>query len=166
MKQILAISLTCLCIGLSSLTQADEASHRKATEELLVTMEIPKVLGQIRPLMAQSMQQSYDALQPPAEARPILDKYTDKLSDVMAEYLSWDALKNVYIDIYTESFTEAEVKELNELFSTPIGRKFASRSAELMQTSAVRVQPAMLEMQGKVGQLMEDMIRELEALNQ
>jgi len=156
---ILAVSLFGLsATPLSAATQA----HRDATENLLVLMNVPGMLDQLDGVFTQAMSQAFEASNPPPEARPLLDKYLGRMSAIMADELSWDTMKNLYIDIYVDSFSEAEIDELAVFFGSPIGQKYTQQTPEMMQKAQAESQGLMVNMQKRIQKLMQEMLQELE----
>jgi len=156
---ILAVSLCCLSPAQSF---AATESHREATEKLLVLMNVPGMLDQLDSVFTQAMSQTFAASNPPPEARPLLEKYLNRMSEIMAEELSWDTMKNLYIDIYVDSFSEAEINELAVFFASPIGKKYTDKTPEMMQKASAESQSLMVNMQKRIQQLMQEMVQELE----
>lgn len=55
--------------------------------------------------------------------------------DILFEGLSWDNLKEEYIQLYTETFTAEELAGIVEFSRSPLGQKMAEKSPILMQKS-------------------------------
>lgn len=58
----------------------------------------------------------------PDDLRPILKRYTDRLFSVMEESLSWQVLKEDYVAIYAQTFTEDELKGMLAFYKSSIGQ--------------------------------------------
>ncbi len=89
-----------------SIANADEVSHREAVEELLRLTNVNKISEQIFKQMNSIMEQQFNVMGLPDEQSPILKKYTGKLTAILEKELNWDKMKDQYITIYTNTFTE------------------------------------------------------------
>ncbi len=114
-------------IGATSLrASADETSHRAAAEEVLKLANTEKV-----------MQASIDTtLAAQMKANPALLPVKDVMKKFFAKHLSYAAIKDDLITVYTEEFTEDELKQLAAFYRTPVGRKSIEKMPVLMQKGA------------------------------
>jgi hypothetical protein len=99
----------------------DEHSHRTAAENLLIVLEVDKSLG---PLAEQVLEEQL--LQHPqlAPQREVLQKF-------LTRYLSWASVREDTVTIYTQEFTEPELQQLTEFYTTPIGKKASEKMPQL-----------------------------------
>ena len=118
-----------------------KSSHYKAAEEMLLTMN-----------MKQNLQESIDqmlAIQ--IKNNPSMQPAEATLKEFFGKYMTWDALKEDYIGIYMTEFTEKELKDMTKFFSTPSGKKMASKQSVIsmkgMQLGQEKVQAHMGELQ-------------------
>jgi len=51
-------------------------------------------------------------------------------------FMTWDAVSGQLIDLYAQTFTEAELKELTAFYKTPTGQKALTELPGLMQKGA------------------------------
>ena len=117
----LLIILTLFCTP--SMAQDAVDSHQQAAEELLRTMDTPKLLDQ-----------SVDAfIDGQIQAVPDLAMFEDIMKSFMRKYMSWDNMRPIYIDIYMEAFTETELREITAFYKTTTGKKAARLTPMLMQ---------------------------------
>lgn len=109
---------------------AASESHRNAAGQLLETMDLNTLLaGTIESMLQLQLTQN-----------PALQPYEDTMRQFFNKYMSGESLKEDFIDIYVEAFTEKELNELNAFYSTPTGQK------------ALKKSPAMMAQGGKIGQ--------------
>lgn len=117
-------------VSFSSLTYADEASHRAAAEEVL---EINKV----RELMEQSfmsvMQPTYDAMKANGLPDAAIEEIKAAVSKWYANTMKWEVIKPKFADLYIKEFTEEEMKKLIEFYKTDVGQKAITKMPTLMQ---------------------------------
>ena len=81
---------------------------------------------------------------------------TKQLMDLIAKEMSWDNLKDDYISIYAETFTEEELKGIIKFYKTPIGQKFVKETPELMKRSMEISRKQMKELMPKIKSIIKD----------
>ena len=116
-----------------------------AAYELLEAMQMPAQL-----------KQALDGLiEMQLRANPQLVPYRSIFTDFFNKYMSFEALKKGYADIYLDYFSVSEIKELTAFYKSPIGRKMASKTAEFTLRCAALGQKAVkdhqLELQTALG---------------
>ncbi|WP_018607068.1 DUF2059 domain-containing protein [Uliginosibacterium gangwonense] len=142
MKKILAV----LLLGLSLNAWADEASQRKAIDELFVQTNMENLLVSIRGKIAQQSQevmnqvlvqqlQSKQAKDLNEAQQAAVQHFSSGISQVMDEMLAWDKYKELMAKVYLETFTEEEVVELTQFYKTPLGQKMLAKMPALTEAS-------------------------------
>ena len=109
---VTAIVAVCLLVAsLGTPARADEASHRRAAEELLIISESDKNFekGFLVGFNAQTKNL------PPEMQKAGLAW--------AAKYFTWDAVKEDAIKLQMENFTEEELKEITAFYRSPAGKK-------------------------------------------
>jgi len=115
---LLTIALVCH----ASVSRGNEQSHRKAAENLLIVMEVDKSLPKIAEQVLENQLQQNPQL---ASQRDIFQKFFNK-------YLNWESVKEDTITVYTQEFTEPELKKLAEFYKTPVGKKASEKMPKLV----------------------------------
>ncbi len=122
MKAFVTLFSAALVVAVPALGRADEKSHRQAVEELLQVTNMEKVL-----------KTSIDtALEVQMRANPRLTPYRDVMRKFFEKYMSWSSLKEDFIKLYMNEFSEEEVKQLTAFYRTPIGKKTLEKLPQLM----------------------------------
>ncbi len=125
---------------------ADQESHRKAADNLL---EVMGVENQLQTAIDQSLD-----LQ--AKSNPQIAPFKDTMKRFLTKHMSYSSLKEDFITIYVDAFTEEELDEITAFYRTPTGRKMARKMPELtvkgMQLGAKRVQ----DNQAELRQMIQD----------
>jgi hypothetical protein len=145
---MMKISLIALIGSVSLLSAplvfADAASHAKAAEDLLVAASMEEVFTRT---IDQALDAQIAANPQLAELKPVMKAFFDK-------HMSWAALKPDMVKLYTESFTEEELKDITKFYQTPSGKKMALTTPDLMAKGAAigqaKVQAHMPELQQMV----------------
>jgi hypothetical protein len=99
----------------------DADSHRTAAENLLIVMEVDKSL---EPLATQVLEKQLQQNPQLAPQREILQKF-------LIKYLSWASVRQETITAYTQAFTETELQQLTEFYTTPLGKKVNEKMPQL-----------------------------------
>jgi uncharacterized protein len=120
---ITVVALALMLMYASPRAWSDEKSHRTAAEELLTAMNIDKV-------MTASIDQML-AIQ--IKANPSLEPVKDVMKKFLAKHLSYAAIKDDLIKLYTAEFTETELRELTAFYRTPTGKRSIEKMPALMQ---------------------------------
>lgn len=132
MKFKIYVVLLVLAITISFNSNAFSASqsHRNAAGQLLDTMDLDTLLaGTIESMLQLELSQN-----------PALQPYKNSMRQFFNKYMSGESLREDFINIYVEAFTEKEINELNAFYSTSTGQKSLKKA------------PAMMAKGGKIGQ--------------
>ncbi len=68
---------------------------------------------------------------------PGLTPYRDVMLQWLRKYMTWDAMAPELTRMYTQAFTDAELKDMNAFYKTATGQKALERLPLLMQQSAM-----------------------------
>ena len=131
---------------------ADDASQKEAGK-LLDEIGMEKMLEQ-------SIQQM---LQVQIQQNPGLAPYKNVMLKFFAKNMSYESLKPEFVKIYAEAFSAKELREINQFYKTPTGKKSVELMPQLMaqgaQIGAARVQSNIGELQ----QMIADESKRIEA---
>ena len=141
MKSFLCTLMIVVVFGQMQAVRADNASHRAAAEALLNLMDMDNLLNQ-------SIDQM---LEVQVKQNPAIGQFKTQMKTFLSKYMSWASMKDDMIRIYTEEFTEPELKELLAFYQTPLGKKTVQKMPKLMAKGAElgqqRVQQHLPELQ-------------------
>jgi hypothetical protein len=164
MRRIGVSVLMLLC--LASLVYADSQTHRQAAEEVLRLTGVDKMvvplIDQIQRVQIQQLQQ----MDLSSEAYATAQRYLQRINDLVASEMQWQAIKDDYIGLYTDAFTEQELHQLIQFYSTPLGRKVIEKMPVLMEQSMQLGQKKMMKITPEIQALSEEMIQEIQRQNQ
>jgi hypothetical protein len=68
---------------------------------------------------------------------PGLTPYRDVMLQWLKKYMTWDAMLPELTKMYTDTFTEAELKQMATFYGSPAGQKSLEKLPELMQRTAM-----------------------------
>jgi hypothetical protein len=84
----------------------------------------------------------------------------------VAKEMRWQEIKNDYVGLYTDAFTEQELRQLILFYGTPLGQKVVEKMPVLMEQSMQVGQKKMMKIMPEILSLSEEMIQEIQKQNQ
>ncbi|RJG49097.1 DUF2059 domain-containing protein [Motilimonas pumila] len=136
----------CLCFSGKAL-----ASVESEAEKLLNTVGMEQAMEQsIATMLDLQMQQN-----------PALAPYKETMLAFFEKHMSFDSLKPDLIALYIEMFTEQELKQINQFYSTEAGKKAIRVMPELMQKGAMIGAQRVQTHQGELIEMMQKKEAEL-----
>ena len=125
--------------------KADEASHLKAAQDLLVAAQMQVIFSKT---VDQALDMQIKQAPQLAQFRPIMTAFFSK-------YMSWDALKDDLAKLYANAFTEDELKDITKFYETPTGKKMAMETPALMMQGSALGQQKVQEHIGELQQAIQ-----------
>ena len=142
---------TILITSLTFSTQifADINTHSEAHKEAAILLEASGT----EKMMSQTAEQM---LQVQLQQNPTLAPYKEIMLKFINKHMSYNSIKSELINLYAESFTAEELRDLTNFYKTPTGQKAIIKMPELMargaQIGAMRVQSNITELQEMIKQ--------------
>ncbi|MEP6993045.1 MAG: DUF2059 domain-containing protein [Acidobacteriota bacterium] len=68
---------------------------------------------------------------------PGMAPYRDVMVNWLKKYMTWKAMLPELIQAYSETYSEAELKDLTAFYKTPVGQKSLQKAPELVQKTAM-----------------------------
>ena len=110
---IRCICLFVLTLLLSQGAFANSDSHRNAADELLDTMKLDTLLDE-------SIETT---LQLELSKNPVLQPFEGVMRAFFHKHINGESLRDSFIEIYVEAFSEKELREISRFYKTPTGKK-------------------------------------------
>lgn len=147
-----------LLVGFSSVALADaNAEAEKFLKQVHADKLTVPVYAQVQQMLAQRFAQS----KAPESKKAVLDRYQAKANAELDRAVGWDKLKPELVKLYTSNFSESELKQLNDFYASPLGRKVLEKMPRLTAESAQLTQAKLQTAVEPVNKLMADMDKEL-----
>ncbi|HSY27451.1 MAG TPA: DUF2059 domain-containing protein [Burkholderiaceae bacterium] len=166
MKYLVVLFSTFIFCNATSAATPSQAS----IERLLTDTQADKILSsiqqQVNGMMQNTMQQALQGQAVSPEQQKILDDFRQKSIAAFSEQLDFDKLKSTYIQIYSESFSQAEVDQLIAFYESPTGKMFVAKMPLVMQKSMSLMQQKMGPLMQQIQQDAKEMKEQLDALKQ
>ena len=143
---------------------SDDASSRKAAEELLTVTQADKMIDAVYSQMDTMFANMAKNMGITEAQKPIAEKYMRRITQLMREELVWDKLKTQMVGAYVAVYTEDEIKEITAFYKSPAGVKMIAKMPELMQASMQITQNQMQQILPKIQALSQEMAAELNTL--
>lgn len=124
---------------------------------------LDSVWAQMDGLMKSSMQQVTKGKPLSADEQAIMDRQQTKMMTIMKEELSWDKLKDGFIQVYRDTFTQKEMDGIIAFYKSPAGQAFVDKQPALMKNTMALMQQRMGPMMQKIQQMTEETAKEIKA---
>lgn len=153
MKKALTIIVLAVCMGGFVALSQEQQSKRALAEELLVLMKVNETIEQSMAMVKQMIPAQMDqAAQVSGQTNipPDVKNKTSQMMDMIAKEMSWENMKEDYITLYADTFTEEELRGLVAFYKSPIGQALAKKTPELTKKSMELSQKVMVKLMPKI----------------
>jgi hypothetical protein len=134
---------------------ADEAEHRALAEEVLSLVDVQKNIEQsfeqVKKMQLSQLQRMNLSAGDATKARVA----QEEVMQLIREEFTWEKVKDDYVQIYADTFTDEEMKGLIEFYKGPVGRKFIEKTPDLMKRSMAVSQKQMTAIMPKIQEVMK-----------
>jgi hypothetical protein len=167
MRTLYVVTISCLAAVTSSIAAPPSD---QSINELLDVMNMPRMMDQILTNMDQEikagmqrgLQQSLRGREPAAEQRAEVDKFQKKLMGIMRDELTFDKVKDIYVRVYRETFTQEEVNGLITFYKSPAGKAYVEKVPSVMQRAGAEMQSRIGPMVQKLNIMQQEFLKDLE----
>jgi hypothetical protein len=167
MRTLYVVTISCLAAVTSSIAAPPSD---QSINELLDVMNMPRMMDQILTNMDQEikagmqrgLQQSLRGREPTAEQRAEVDKFQKKLMGIMRDELTFDKVKDIYVRVYRETFTQEEVNGLIAFYKSPAGKAYVEKVPSVMQRAGAEMQSRIGPMVQKLNVMQQEFLKDLE----
>ena len=129
---------------LPALSSADDQGHREQVEILFKLTKMEQKINESVESIAQLQLQQ----------NPTLEPKRDLLMNFLNRHIGWDAMRGHITEMYLQTFTEEELKFINDFYITTTGQKVITIVPQLVQD---RNKLAMMRLQQNIGELQQIM---------
>jgi hypothetical protein len=112
-------------------------------------------------MMKASIQQATKGKPLSADEQAVLDKQQAKMAAILKEELSWDKVKDQYVQAYREMFSQEEIDGLIAFYQTPAGQSLVSKQPELAKRTMTILQQCMAPVMQRIQKMSEATVLEL-----
>lgn len=163
MKNLLITFLTLLFIVPSHAAPPSDESIRTLFSVMKAESMLNGIAETFEAAMRQGMAQATGGKEPTQEQRKVLDRFAQRMGELMRSELSWAKMEPMQIRIYRESFEQSEIDALIEFYRSPIGQSFLSKMPVVTQKAMAEMQGYMQQVRPKIQSAMQEMAAELKS---
>ncbi len=165
----LIVCLTFLC-GLTVVSLPAAPPTDQSIEQLLRVMQVEKMFDQMmsqmnsamRTGMEQGLQESLKGKAPTPGQQAQIDAFQKKFSAVIKDELSYPKLKDVYVQVYRETFTQDEINSIVAFYGSPAGQAMVQKTPVAMQKAGALMQDRIGPMTQKLQGMMQEFQKDVE----
>jgi hypothetical protein len=121
------------------------------------------VWAQMDGFMKTSMQQVTKGKPLSAAEQAIMDKQQTKMIAIMKDELSWAKIKDGFVQVYRETFSQVEIDGIIAFYKSPAGQAFIDKQPALMKNTMTLMQQRMGPIMQKIQQMTEETAKEIKA---
>ena len=147
---------------LSGQANADSAGHQGQAERFLELVNADRLAVPVYAQVQQMFAERFEQTQAPASKRALLERYQSKADAALDKAIGWEQVKPDLIKLYTETFTEQELSQLNDFYESALGKKMLTKLPELNARSAQVTQAKLQSAVLQVNKLLAEMTAELD----
>ncbi|MCG8429295.1 MAG: DUF2059 domain-containing protein [Chromatiales bacterium] len=160
MKKVASVLLL---LTVPFLAQAESSPKRETVERLLEVMDAAAVIETMYSQVDGMFIGMAEDLGIRESERPKFDRFMSKVAREMKEEMTWDKLKEPLIKIYLEHYSEKEMEDLLQLYSTDTGRSIIRKTPLVTQKSRMVSQSMIKDFMPRINELTRELKTELVA---
>jgi hypothetical protein len=144
-----------------------DAAKRAKVEELMSTMHVDKMMGQMMDMAKAQVQQSAAGM-PGADSmtpaqKKIYEDFQQKSLDLVMQSVSWKSIEPEIVKLYTDTFTEQEIDGIVAFYKSPSGQAMLNKTPQLMTGMMQFMQGRIGDLQPKVKALTDQFAKDMAA---
>jgi len=140
---------------------ADTASHNASAEAFLMMAHADKLGTPVYMQVQQMFAQRFAQANAPESKKATLERYQAKANAALDQAIGWDKVKPDMIKLYTDNFSEQELKDLVKFYKSPLGQKVLQTMPKVTQQSVELSQQHLEPAVPVVNKLLADMTAEI-----
>jgi len=145
MKKLTISILLLLFAAFPPTLLASEASHRKAAEEYIESVQSKRGFDLMISSLEDMLSKQFQGIELSPEKRMASIEASKATTDMFRELFVWEEMRKLYIDIYIQVFSEKELRELTDFYHSPLGKKVIAKMPELMKITMELTQKDMMK---------------------
>ncbi|MEE9322259.1 MAG: DUF2059 domain-containing protein [Granulosicoccus sp.] len=139
---------------------ADETSSREAAVELMQVTKVESMMDQMFAQMPQMINNMFSQMDLPEEEVAAVQDAVPQLFDFITEKFSWEQLEPEFLIIYTDLYSEQDMREVTAFFKTETGQRFIDTNPEVMTRANEVSQRLMAEIMPELMERMQALVEE------
>jgi hypothetical protein len=159
MKKMIGLIVAGLVLSMAG-AYGQDAARQAMAEELLNLMNVKESMEKTFAMMKQMIPAQIEkTMQAMGQTNrpPNMSQQTEKIMALVAQEINWDKMKTDLITLYSETFTEDELKGVIAFYKSPAGQAFQKKLPMLMKRSMELNQKMMIQLMPKLQALNMEM---------
>jgi uncharacterized protein len=140
-----------------------EASIREVLEVTQARKLVEGMSGQLDDYFAAAMKQALDGKVASAGQQEVIDHTRPKFKALMSDWLKWESMERMYLEVYAKSFSQSEVDSMIKFYGSPAGHALVVKLPLVNQNLMSAVQQRMQSLIPKIQQIAKDAANEATA---
>lgn len=95
------------------------------------------------------------------EQQALMDSFLAKYKKIIKDELSWQKMLPAYIQIYRDTFTEKELKELIAFYESPTGQMYIRKTPVILDKTSMVMQQKMVSILTRMDAVMSETMKEM-----
>lgn len=153
-KLLLVVTSSLLALSVVAAVPPTKESVERLLNDANVQRNLQLLLHQMDTVSRSAMSRALRGQKLTPDARQLAEKLEAKTMADMKDALSWSKMKGLYIQAYSETFTQKEIDGLIDFYESPAGKAFVAKMPEVMnKTSALmqeRIGPMLKRLQNDI----------------
>jgi uncharacterized protein len=149
------------CVYTKKLPPEQEKKHLQLVNEYFKAVKIKEFSNK---LLKDEKEKIFENLKKdnaiPQDAKLELEKFLRETREIVEKYMRWENVKQSYLSIYSDIYSDEELKALIKFYHTPLGRKVRDNMIELSQKTMVLVEDQNLFATAELAKYITDYINE------
>lgn len=158
MLRIHPVLLIALCSASICFGQASNAAKEAKVEEVfrvshmdtLLSKTLDNAAGQAK---SSVLRQMFGGATLPPNQQKIVDEFQQKLRTIIFNTLSWQHVKPIYVKLYMQNFSDAELDGLIAFYKSPAGQALLNKAPGMMDQAMQQVKQQFIAAQPQIQQL-------------
>jgi hypothetical protein len=175
MKVLVASILVCLAAGVSpvlaqntdAVVQPQDKASPESIRNLLELSQAKKVLQ----AMVEQMDGSFNGMvNKQLEGQDLTPEQQNALAErrkaaraMIRELLSWESMESLYLKVYSETFTQAEIDGMAAFYVSPAGQAVIAKMPLVAKNTLAEMQVRVQQMLPKLQQMAKDAAEQVKA---
>ena len=136
MKKLIMVVLLMMPLHLSAV----EATKNEIVKELVVVMDMDSMMDSMRQHIENSMLNVQQQLNVTESEKPLFEEYYKNVNKLVLEEVTWEKFEPYMITIYSNHFSEEELKGMIDFYSSDVGQSILKKMPVVMQESMLMSQ--------------------------
>ncbi|HGS5379191.1 TPA: DUF2059 domain-containing protein [Vibrio cholerae] len=136
MKKLIMVVLLMMPLHLSAV----EATKNEIVKELVVVMDMDSMMDSMRHHIENSMLNVQQQLNVTESEKPLFEEYYKNVNKLVLEEVTWEKFEPYMITIYSNYFSEEELKGMIDFYSSDVGQSILKKMPVVMQESMLMSQ--------------------------